>query len=299
MSDTSAIQVQGLVKYYGKTKAVDGIDFTVHKGEVCGFLGPNGAGKTTTIGMLLGLIRSTRGRIDLLGSPITPENGKVLKKVGALYGESGFVPYMNGYQNLLLLSHIYNGIKRATIDETLDLVGLTEHRKQSFKNYSTGMKRRLGIGAAILHHPELLILDEPMNGLDPAGMKEVRELIRSLSKMGVTIFLSSHLLHEVELICDQVLIIKNGKVIAKYALSQLQNLHLKRTRIAIEQLAPAMEMIQTLGSTIKATVEDGLIYVTGAANERIIEVLANKGLFPSEISYVTSSLEDSFLDLIK
>ncbi|HVL32169.1 MAG TPA: ATP-binding cassette domain-containing protein, partial [Actinomycetota bacterium] len=199
------IEVQGLKKIYRRWRrppslAVDGLSFEVAGGGVFGFLGPNGSGKTTTIRCLLGLVAPSEGRTRLLGAE--PANlASVIRRVGALVESPAFFPNFSGRRNLELNARLY-GIGRARVEEVLGRVGLGARGEDLFKNYSLGMKQRLGIGAALLKDPEVLILDEPANGLDPAGIKEVRELLRTLGDEGRTVFLSSHLLAEVQQICD-------------------------------------------------------------------------------------------------
>lgn len=192
---------------------MDGLNLTVRKGWIYGFLGPNGAGKTTAMGMVMGLVRPTRGRVLLFGEPAGPRSRHLYRRVGAVVQGPIFYPYLSGRENLRLLGEISLGVDARRIDQVLDRVGLLRRAGHRFSTYSLGMKQRLALAAALLHDPELLVLDEPTNGLDPAGTHEVRELIRSLAREGKTIFLSSHLLHEVEQLCDHVGIIQGGRLV--------------------------------------------------------------------------------------
>ncbi|MEM7114600.1 MAG: ABC transporter ATP-binding protein [Chloroflexota bacterium] len=204
-----------LQKRFGSLTAVQSLSMTVQPGQVFGFLGPNGAGKTTTISMILGLTQPTQGEVRLFGETVTPQQNEPLQQVGALVGTPTLLPYLSGRDNLKLLAKLYPVLPKSRINDLVERVGLTQAIQRKFKDYSTGMKQRLGLAAALLHQPKLLILDEPTNGLDPAGMQQVRELIRELANEGVTIFLSSHLLHEVEQICDVIAIINKGDLVAQ------------------------------------------------------------------------------------
>ena len=206
-----AVDAAGLTKLFGDRTVVDNVDLAIPRRSVCGFVGPNGAGKTTTIRMLLGLIRPSAGRGTVLGGDLrSPQT--YLHKVGALIESPAFYPQLSGKNNLLTLARLA-GIDAAIIPAVLDRVGLLQRSVDSYRSYSLGMKQRLGIAAALLASPELLILDEPTNGLDPAGIVEMRDLIRSLADEGMTVFVSSHLLAEIEHICDHLIMISDGKTV--------------------------------------------------------------------------------------
>ncbi len=215
------LQTFSLTKRFGDVLAVDHVNLRVNEGELFGFLGPNGAGKTTTISMLVGLLYPTEGRVEILGDEVTPTHTAPLRRVGTLIPPVGFVPYLSGRENLRLLVHLYPEVDDRRIEEILEQVGLRDAAHRRVKTYSTGMKQRLGLAAALLHRPKLLILDEPTSGLDPIGMKEMRELLRRLADEGTTIFLSSHLLHEVEQICDRVAILHHGRILAEGTVQEL------------------------------------------------------------------------------
>ena len=207
----NAISVNGLTKDYNGLRAVDHANFDVPVGTICGFVGPNGSGKTTTIRMLLGLIDSTDGIGEVLGQSLRhPE--KYLNKVGALIEGPAFYPALTGAENLHVLATL-GGFDRARVQEVLEIVGLGDRGGSKFKTYSLGMKQRLGIAAALLPSPQLLILDEPTNGLDPSGIQEIRDLLEKLARSGVTIFVSSHLLSEIEMISEYLVMLQKGKVI--------------------------------------------------------------------------------------
>ncbi|MFA5860945.1 MAG: ATP-binding cassette domain-containing protein [Candidatus Thermoplasmatota archaeon] len=207
----SAIETHGLTKRYADIAAVDGLTLSLPRGGVIGFVGPNGAGKTTTIRMLMGLVRPTSGEGFVLGKPITHPRA-YLSKVGALIESPAFVPQLSGRRNLHVLA-LLGGHDVKRVDPILEQVGLGPRGEDPYHSYSLGMKQRLGIGAALLPDPDLFVLDEPTNGLDPAGIREVRSLLRSLGDAGKTVFVSSHLLAEVQRMCDQLVILRKGKLI--------------------------------------------------------------------------------------
>lgn len=222
MSEDLLVEAAGLTKRYGsRITAVDALDLNVHRGEVYGLLGPNGAGKTTTLKMLLGLIRPTSGVARVLGEePGTPS---ALARVGALVESPAFYPYLSGRDNLAGMARL-SGVhaSKSRVEEALEQVGLTSRAGDRFKKYSTGMKQRLGVAAALVKDPELLILDEPTNGLDPKGIAEMRDLIRSLGWGERTVLLSSHMMGEVERICDRVGVIRSGRLVAEGPVAELR-----------------------------------------------------------------------------
>ncbi len=211
----AVLETHDLTKRFGDLVAVDRVNLRVERGECFGFLGPNGAGKTTTLSLILGLLYPTAGRIEILGEEVTPTRTAPLRHVGALVGTPGFLPYLSGRENLRLLARLYPDVDDRRVEEVLEQVGLREAAGRKVKGYSTGMRQRLGLAAALLHRPALLLLDEPTNGLDPLGRREVRRLLRTLTEAGTTVFLSSHLLHEVEQICDRVAILHRGRILAQ------------------------------------------------------------------------------------
>ena len=220
MTDERPVAARGLVKRYGELVAVDGVDLTVAHGDVFGYLGPNGAGKTTSLRMLLGLIRPTAGSVHLFGRPIEL-GAKALDGVAGFVEGPTFYPYLSARKNLLLLADYDGGGSRARIDEVLELVDLRDRAADRVGGYSHGMRQRLGIAAALLRSPRLLLLDEPTTGLDPAGMRDMRDLVRTLAGEGITVLLSSHLLTEVEELCNRVAIIRKGRIVYEGALSDL------------------------------------------------------------------------------
>ncbi|WP_323373659.1 ABC transporter ATP-binding protein, partial [Plantactinospora alkalitolerans] len=245
------VETRGLTKRYGELTAVDGIDLTVRAGEVYGFLGPNGAGKTSTLRMLLGLVRPTAGTVRLFGrSPDAPGR----PPVGALIEGPAFYPYLSGEQNLRVLAR-YAGSPPDRIRTVLELVDLVDRSGDRYATYSLGMKQRLGVAAALLPDPRLLILDEPTNGLDPAGMADMRTLIRRLGAAGRTVLLSSHLLGEVQQVCDRVGVVARGRLVAESTVAELRGA--ASLRVLADPLDTAAERARTLLGPDRVRVVDG------------------------------------------
>ena len=293
---STVLQTRGLTKHFGPVRAVDGVDLMVRRGEVFGFLGPNGSGKTTTIGMLLGLIHPTAGTAELFGETISPERTQPLRRVGSLVGAPGLVPYLSGRQNLQLLARLQPQAQNGRVDAVLNQTGLSGAARRKAKGYSTGMKQRLGLAAALLHRPELLILDEPTNGLDPAGMREVRDLVGSLAAQGVTVFLSSHLLHEVEQICDRVAVLNKGKVVAQGTVGELLSKEpVLRVRVASPQAA--VEVLRSLPEVSHLSTNGTYVEVRGPRPEVVIAHLVDCGLVPREVREERPDLESLYLHL--
>jgi ABC-2 type transport system ATP-binding protein len=295
----SVIQTYDLTKRYKRLTAVDGINFSVAKGEVFGFLGPNGAGKTTTIAMLLGLVRPTAGSAEVLGHDIRRDLSAALRRVGAIVETPAFYPYMTGIDNLRIFARIIGGDVEVHIPEVLERVDLSGRGMDKVGTYSMGMRQRLGLASALLGDPDLLILDEPTNGLDPAGMQEMRILIRRLAdEEDKTVFLSSHLLHEVEQVCDRVLILNKGQVIAQGEVKDLLNqVHAVEMRIAGGE--GAAEVLLNL-EWVQGTSWMGDWLRVQAPPERapeLLAALAEHSFFPFEVRPVASTLESVFLDL--
>jgi ABC-2 type transport system ATP-binding protein len=299
---SNVIEVRGLRKEYrrlrgGKTVALDGLDLVVPQGGVFGFLGPNGSGKTTTIRCLLGLVAPTSGECGLLGEPVPSGLSGVIARVGSIVEAPALFPTFSGRRNLELLAGTY-GIGADRIDAVLETVALTSRQKDVVKNYSLGMKQRLGIAAALLKDPDLLILDEPANGLDPAGIREVRELVRRLGHEGRTVFVSSHILSEVQQTCDRVAILARGRCVTEGLVKDvLAQGHAGAMVVRVADPERAAQVLTAAG--IDASVSDGVVRAQVPAEEgaRISEVLAGQGLYPSELRPDTIDLETVFLEL--
>jgi ABC-2 type transport system ATP-binding protein len=298
----AVIEVEGLRKEYrrfrkGRTVALDGLDLTVPEGGVFGFLGPNGAGKTTTIRCLLGLIAPSSGSCMILGA--TPPRGlpEMIPKIGAIVETPAMFPGFSGRKNLELLGATY-GIGRRSVEEVLGVVGLAERGGDRVKTYSLGMKQRLGIGAALLKDPELLILDEPANGLDPAGIKEVRELVRRLGHEGRTVFVSSHILPEVKQMCDRVAILARGRCVASGPVDEV----LSRDRatgllVRVEDHARATAVLRAAGMAAEVRDEALIVEVPASDGARVTRALAESGIYLSEMRSEEVDLETVFLKL--
>jgi ABC-type multidrug transport system ATPase subunit len=293
---STVLQTRGLTKHFGPVRAVDGVDLMVRRGEVFGFLGPNGSGKTTTIGMLLGLIHPTAGEAELFGEPISPERTRPLRRVGALVGAPGMVPYLSGRDNLQLLARLNRQVQNGRVEAVLAQTHLSEASRRKVAGYSTGMKQRLGLAAALLHQPELLILDEPTNGLDPAGMREMRDLIGSLAAQGVTVFLSSHLLHEVEQICDRVAVLNKGKIVAQGPVGELLSKE-PVLRLRVASPPAAVEALRSLPGISYLSANGAYVEVRGPQPEAVITHLVACGLPPREAREERPDLESLFLRL--
>jgi ABC-2 type transport system ATP-binding protein len=292
----TVLQTRGLAKHFGQVRAVDGVDLGVRRGEVYGFLGPNGSGKTTTIGMLLGLIHPTAGEVELFGQAVSPERTRPLRRVGSLVGAPGLVPYLSGRDNLLLLAQLHPTVVNGRVEAVLAQTGLSAAAHRKVKGYSTGMKQRLGLAAALVHEPELLILDEPTNGLDPAGMREMRDLIGALSAQGITVFLSSHLLHEVEQICDRVAVLNRGKVVAQGPVGELVAKE-PVLRVRVPSPQAAVDALRSLPEVIHLSANGTYVEVRGPEPEAVVSHLVACGLAPREVREERPDLESLFLQL--
>jgi ABC-2 type transport system ATP-binding protein len=287
------VEAQGLGKYYGSRRAVDGISLTIRPGEVYGLLGPNGAGKTTTLRMVLGLARPSTGRARVFGHP--PGSPAALARLGMLVEGPGFYPYLSGRANLRVLAR-YCGVRAARVEEVLATVGLAERAGDPFGRYSLGMKQRLGVGAALLKEPDLLVLDEPTNGLDPAGVAEMRGLIRRLGSSGSTVLLSSHLLAEVEQVCDRIGVVAGGRLVFEGTVGQLRGERrlvvvptpLDAGRAAAEALVGAGH-VEADGSSLRLD--------TDVDAARLNRHLHEAGIDVHELRWAERSLEDVFLEL--
>ena len=291
----TVIDTHDLSKRYGeRVVAVDRLAMHVRRGEVYGFLGPNGAGKTTTLRMLLGLVRPTSGSAVVLGAaPGSPES---LARVGALIETPSFYPFLSGRDNLLVLAR-YADVPERRIDPVLEEVDLLTRAGDRFGTYSLGMKQRLGIAAALLKDPELLILDEPTNGMDPAGMAEMRAFVRSLGRDGRTVLLSSHLMTEVEQICDRVGVISRGTLVGEGTVDELRGR--ESLRLRAEPLEEAERVVARLRAVEHVARTDGALRLTAdaAAAPAIVRALVEAGIAVSEIRPERASLEKVFLEL--
>ncbi|MFC9786683.1 ATP-binding cassette domain-containing protein [Rhodococcus sp. NPDC127528] len=296
MTTTTELRVvtNGLTKRYGERVAVDDVDITVRAGEVYGFLGPNGAGKTTTLRMLAGLVRPTSGSATVLGRH--PGDPDASVHTGVLIEGPGFYPYLSGRDNLRVLCR-YRGLADAAAEAALDRVGLRARAGDRFRGYSLGMKQRLGVAAALLGDPDLLILDEPTNGLDPAGVAEMRALIADLAAAGHTVLLSSHMLDEVQDICDRVGVIVAGRLAAESTVSDLRggSSIVVRATPGEQVLAVARDVA---GADRVSEAADGVRVDAGAAlAPRLVRALVESGVEVFDVHSSERSLEDVFLEM--
>jgi ABC-2 type transport system ATP-binding protein len=305
---TDAIRTRGLTKRYDDVPAVDGLDLAVERGELYGFLGPNGAGKTTTIRVALGLIHASAGEVELLGERVDAGAGP-LHRVGSLVEEPAFWKYLSGRRNLEYFARAGGRgadtrRRLARIDECLERVDLAEAADKRVKAYSQGMRQRLGIALALLGEPELLVLDEPTNGLDPAGMREMRELMRGLADRGTTIFVSSHLLAEVEAMCDRVGVMAQGRLVAEGPPGTLRGAA-DRVRVEVDDPVRAAAIAGALpGVRVTPAPAPGSAAVTvtladGASAADVNAALVSAGLRVSALVPERDTLEDVFLALVE
>jgi ABC-type multidrug transport system ATPase subunit len=298
----TAIRTEGLTKRFGAVEAVRDLDLEVREGDLFGFLGPNGSGKTTTVRMLLGLVFPTAGRVELLGQPMPRAGRAALARVGSLVEGPAFYPHLSGRTNLSLFDAAGPGGARASrrrrIVEALERVGLDTVGRRPVKAYSTGMKQRLGLAAALLRSPRLLVLDEPTNGLDPQGMREIRDLLAELVAAGTTVFLSSHLLAEVELICTRAAIVNRGRLVAQDRVEALLA-PTGRVRVSTPDPARAAELAAGLpGVELGERRGDGLVvHLDGTQPEALNRRLVAGGVPVRELVVERPSLEDVFLAL--
>ncbi|AZC13298.1 MULTISPECIES: ABC transporter ATP-binding protein [unclassified Microbacterium] len=303
-----AVQTRGLTKRFGSQTAVDGIDIAVPRGSVFGFLGPNGSGKTTTIRMLLGLIRPSSGDAEVLGEAMPRSLDTVLPRVGALVEGPAFSPFLTGEQNLRRFDaadrHSSGRTRRQRVATALDRVGLSHAAKKKAHAYSLGMKQRLGLASALLMPRDLLVLDEPTNGLDPQGTREVRALIRSFAADGTTVFVSSHLLAEVEQLCTHVGVMSGGRLVAQGTLDDFRRSGARaRVRVQTPDLASARGVLAALGvETDASDASSDRETLTGslpetASPEAIVAALVGAGVRVRGFAVVTESLEQRFVEL--
>ena len=292
------LRAQALSKSYGKRLAVDRLDLEVDQAELFGFLGPNGAGKTTTIRMALGLIAPTGGSIEILGQEVGSHRSRVLPRVGALVESPALYGYLSGRDNLRVVGNVLGGVSHKRIDEVLEIVSLEGRDRDRVRTYSLGMKQRLGLAIALLNDPDLLILDEPANGLDPAGIVKMRDLLRNLASSGKTVFISSHVLSEVQQICTRVAIINHGKLVRVAPVAELIEAH-GEFEVKVDSphdLAAALHL-QPWGAEARA--EDGLVITSapGGSGREMIRFLVQNGFEADAVSPRHKDLEDIFLSL--
>ncbi|WP_338450702.1 ABC transporter ATP-binding protein [Niallia oryzisoli] len=290
------LAVKNLRKTIGRKEIIKGLNFELHKGEVFGFLGPNGAGKTTTIRMLTGLIKPTTGSISICGYDVRKEFTKAMEYLGCIVENPELYPYLSGWDNLLHFARMLPSVSEQQIEETIKFVGLDDRIHDKVKTYSLGMRQRLGIAQALLNRPKVLILDEPTNGLDPAGIREMRQFIRNLAENeGLSVLVSSHLLSEIQLLCDRVAIMKKGEIIR---IDSVENLLTKQEKL-VWRINPIERGKEVLERYTDVQVEDDYV-ITPLIDEKAGEwsrALMEEGISILEMNRKIPVLEDLFLQL--
>ena len=293
------LSTHGLTKDFKKLRAVDQLDLTVNRGDVFGFLGPNGAGKTTTIRLIFGLTYPTAGYTEILGHQVPRDRQQALRHVGGFVDDPTFYGNMTARRNLRLLGGMSGQVTEERITEVLEMVGLADRGGSKVGGYSHGMRQRLGIALALIHNPELIILDEPTSGLDPQGMKDVRELIRELGQHGTTVFLSSHLLHEVELVCNRAAILRKGRMIAQGPVASLHPSN-STVKVLTGDQGRALEVLRGLLGPGGVREDDGYLIVEPKDElvpEMVRRLVADQIDVRAIVPAAEQSLEDMFLEL--
>lgn len=300
----TVLELENVTKVLSKKKVVDDISFKVNKGEIFGFLGPNGAGKTTTIKMITGLLKIDKGEIFINGKNVKTDFENALESVGGIIENPEMYGYLSGMDNLKLYAKMHGNIDKNRIDEVVSMVKLSNRINQKVKTYSLGMRQRLGVAQALLHKPKLLILDEPTNGLDPMGIKELRQTLRDLAKNeGLAVLVSSHLLSEMELMCDRFGIIDQGKIIDIKSLGEIKkekSMGLKTYLLDVDEVDKAINMIKEFKNIKVNKGENGvLLQCTRKDTLEINKLLMEKGINVYPGSVVTKSLEEEFMEVTK
>jgi ABC-2 type transport system ATP-binding protein len=292
----SVLKISNLTKKYGLLTAVSNLSFDIEKGSIYGILGPNGSGKSTTLGIVLNVVNKTAGDFSWFGGTLTTH--QALKKVGAIIERPNFYPYMTAYQNLKLVCKI-KGVPYGSIEKTLKIVGLDDRKHSKFSTFSLGMKQRLAIASALLNDPEILILDEPTNGLDPQGIHQIREIIKTISQRGTTILLASHLLDEVEKVCTHVVVLRKGKNLYSGRVDELISSH-GFFELKTHQKDDLLKLLESHPNFSQTKVENDLITAfleNPMEAEEFNRILFKKGIVLSHLIKRKESLEEQFLQL--
>ncbi|QTI54084.1 ATP-binding cassette domain-containing protein (plasmid) [Enterococcus faecalis] len=292
---TEILSIQHLSKNFGKKQALKNINFTLQQGQIVGLVGPNGAGKTTIMKALLGLIHYQEGTIKINELSISPTSHKGLKEVGALIEYPGIYPFLTGYDHLKLFSETND---KATIDNLVAMLKMTEYIQKKAKSYSLGMKQKLGIALALLNSPELVVLDEPMNGLDPQATRDVREIIVTLAKNGTTFLISSHILSELEKISDQFIIINNGEIIRQCSIEELSQSANHYFLLKTSQDEFARELLIKEKFVIDSSTELKVVKESEEQLSDIIQLLSTNGIQVKDIQHLDNDLESSLLEIL-
>lgn len=293
----TVLKIKNVSKYFGKRKVIDNLNFEVKQGEIFGFLGPNGAGKTTTIRMILGLMKFDSGEIEINGYDTRKEFEKAMECIGAIVENPDLYKYMSGLENLKLHARIRN-ISIQRVKEVLELVELKDRANDMVGKYSLGMKQRLGLALILLHKPKVLILDEPTNGLDPAGIKLLRDILKEIAhKEGVAVFISSHILAEMQQMCDKIAVINNGKIVRIKDMSNIENSSRETVEIKVKNMEKAVDILQEKFQ-IESSLEKESIFITVSADKisNIIKELANADVEIKSVIPKENSIEEIFFD---
>jgi len=292
----SIVQMKGLTKVIKNKRIVSDLSFDIYEGEVFGFLGPNGAGKTTTIRMMVGLMSITEGDVIINGNSIKTDFEKAVANIGAIVENPELYKFLSGYDNLMQYARMVKGITKEKIDEVVELVGLTSAIRNKVKTYSLGMRQRLGLAQCLLHDPKVLILDEPTNGLDPAGIREMRDYLQKLTReKGMAIIVSSHLLSEMEMMCDRIGIIQKGQLVGVQTVNELINEESQTYIVEVSDISAAQKVL----SKYSVEINEGDIYVQASREDvpEIIEKLVHAGIKIYGIKVNSKTLEDRFLEI--
>ncbi len=290
------VQIKGLSKVIKNKKIVSDLSFDIYEGEVFGFLGPNGAGKTTTIRMMVGLMSITEGDVIINGNSIKTDFEKAVANVGAIVENPELYKFLSGYDNLMQYARMVKGITKEKIDEVVELVGLTSAIRSKVKTYSLGMRQRLGLAQCLLHDPKVLILDEPTNGLDPAGIREMRDYLQKLTReKGMAVIVSSHLLSEMEMMCDRIGIIQKGELVGVQTVNELINEESQTYIVEVSDVSAAQKVL----TEYSVNVNKGDICVQSSREDipDIIEKLVHNGIKIYGIKVNSKTLEDRFLEI--
>lgn len=294
------VEIQDVTKVINGRTIIDSVSFEVKKGEVFGFLGPNGAGKTTTIRMLVGLISITSGDIKVLGSSIKTDFEKAVSHIGAIVENPEMYKFLTGYQNLVHYARMSKGVTKKKIDETVELVGLADRIHDKVRTYSLGMRQRLGLAQCLLHDPQILILDEPTNGLDPAGIREIRDHLRLLAReRGMAVIVSSHLLSEMEMMCDRIGIIQNGKLIDVQHISDFVQGKEKVYEVEVDAPDKAQRLLKNIYPELPIQVTESKVFLPLVRDSipEMIKEFVREDIKIFAVREVTKTLEDRFLEV--
>jgi ABC-2 type transport system ATP-binding protein len=292
------IELRNVSKKIRNKQIIDNLSFEVMAGEVLGFLGPNGAGKTTTIRMITGLMKVSSGEIIINGTNLKQDFEKAISQIGAIVENPELYKFLTGYENLMQAARLYKGVTKEKINQVVEMVGLKDHIHNKVKTYSLGMRQRLGIALCLLHDPKVLILDEPTNGLDPAGIKEIRHYLRKLAhENNLAILVSSHLLSEMEMMCDRIAIIQNGKLVNIQRVKEEEEVKTRPYFIQVDEITSALNILQDAGYKANPHEHGIVVYLEKKQVPEIIQQFVQQNILIYEVKVISKSLEDRFLEI--